>query len=457
MLRILMAGTRQMRAAGETYLPKYDSETATSYANRLARAVLTNYFEDAVRNVSAMPFRRNVTLKDASPELEGIMADVDLNGNDLHKFASDVFEDSVVAGLGYIFVDYPKSSAIAPPGRKPTIADVKKSNARPYWVQVTAENVLSCYFSIHDDGKIRMVYARILEETHDEPIPGVFTESVTRRVRELFFNDLGQPSWRLYRQSVNEKGEQTWVVDEEGVFTISRLPFVPVIAGRRRQDGTVKPLFLDLGFKQIEHYQSSSDQRNILTASRFPILAVAGAKPEFKADEKPAFGPYTLLFTEDAQGKWYWVEVQGTAIAQGQKDLEVLTDELRVMGLQPVIADTGGVTATARSIDESRAHTSIEKAAINLNDALNQALALTEEWLGSESEATVTVNRDFGLSLTAKSEIDSLLKMRATGEISRETFWLEMKRRGVLNPDFDDEKEKLMIESESLGGDVPEA
>ena len=109
MLRILMAGTRQMRAAGETYLPKYDSETATSYANRLARAVLTNYFEDAVRNVSAMPFRRNVTLKDASPELEGIMADVDLNGNDLHKFASDVFEDSVVAGLGYIFVEDRKS------------------------------------------------------------------------------------------------------------------------------------------------------------------------------------------------------------------------------------------------------------------------------------------------------------------------------------------------------------
>lgn len=450
MLRTVMGGTTAMRAAGSRFLPQYESETPAAFAARLARAVLTNHFEDAVKNVSAMPFSKPLSYESVGPDLEELLDDVDLKGNALHVFAAELFEDAVVAGLSYVFVDYP-TGVTTPDGRKPTLKDVKDAGVRPYWIGIEAENMLACHYGIRN-GILQIVNARILEETTEEPLPGVFTETVTRRVRELYFNEAGLPAWVLYRQSVNDKGEAIWIIEATGVFSISRLPLVPLVVGRKRRDGTVKPLFLDLAYKQVEHFQSASDQRNILTASRFPILACAGAKPVLPKDQsetKFAFGPYSLLYTEDAQGKWYWVEVTGNSLAAGQKDLEVLTDELRLMGLQPVVADTGSVTATARGIDEARQQSSVQKAALNLEDALNQAIAITEEWLGrADSAAACMVNRDFGLSLNAAAEVAELLKMRQSGEISRDTFWNEMRRRDVLGPQFDPDRERLALESE---------
>ena len=49
LLRTVMGGTKQMRGEGTAYLPQHEGETAEAYDVRLATAVLTNYFEDAVR------------------------------------------------------------------------------------------------------------------------------------------------------------------------------------------------------------------------------------------------------------------------------------------------------------------------------------------------------------------------------------------------------------------------
>ncbi|MER9583928.1 hypothetical protein [Mesorhizobium sp. M0276] len=47
--------------------------------------------------------------------------------------------------------------------------------------------------------------------------------------------------------------------------------------------------------------------------------------------------------------------------------------------------------------------------------------------------------------------VDSLLKVRVAGEITRETFWSELQRRGELSSSFDAVKEADALASEATG------
>jgi hypothetical protein len=70
------------------------------------------------------------------------------------------------------------------------------------------------------------------------------------------------------------------------------------------------------------------------------------------------------------------------------------------------------------------------------------------DWEGIERVGTVIVNVDFGLQLRDGSEANILLKMRQNQSISINTFHKEMKRRGVLSPDFDSKKDIKLLEKE---------
>lgn len=446
MLRTLMEGTGAMRAAGETYLPRHTNEATDKHKVRLSRATLTNFLEDAVRNASGLPFREPLTLNTNDAEIELLCENIDLRGNNLHVFASKAFEESVAMGLGYIWVDYPVA------GDGETAKDQK--GRRPYFVFKRPEEVLAVYATFV--GGVQ--YITECRFSENEVVVKDFTETEIERVR-VYRHDptvAGFPTWELW-----EKGEKDWSKVGEGVITLPFIPMVPIYVGIVRSDFDVKPMFLDLAYKNVEHYQSSSDQRNILTVSRFPMLAVAGAKVNMEADDEAAIGPNTLLETENPQGKWYYVECTGAATEQGFKDIDRLEDQMRIMGLQPIVSDTGSVTATQRALDEAKAQTSIRKAANNLEDAINQALYIAGLWLGREVDAEVNLNEDYGIADGDAAEVAELIKMFQSGLISKKTFWLELQRRSFLAPSFDADAEAALIEedgpSAADGGDVAAA
>src|SRR5690606_32688280 len=103
LMRAIMGGTEAMRAAGERYLPKYEGESQTAYDNRLKRTVLTNYFEDALRNAVSLPFRKPIVIPESLPDdLKDICRDIDMMGNDLDQFCRILLEDSTMMGYGFI-------------------------------------------------------------------------------------------------------------------------------------------------------------------------------------------------------------------------------------------------------------------------------------------------------------------------------------------------------------------
>ena len=225
---------------------------------------------------------------------------------------------------------------------------------------------------------------------------------------------------------------------------IDEIPLVTFYA--ERTDFMIsKPPILDLVDLNITHWQSSSDQRSILTVARFPMLAGSGVTDE---DNKLKVGPRQWLFTSDAQGKYYYVEPDGKAIAAGRDDLSDLENQMSSYGAEFLKKRPGTQTATARALDSAEATSPLQDMVLRFIDAMNQALTLTGKWADIEEPGFVTVNAEFGLTAQEDADLRALTDARKNRDLSRRKYLNELRRRGTLPVDFDAEENDFEIERE---------
>jgi len=433
MIEALLGGTRAMRARGRTYLPKHPNETDANYAIRLSRSTLTNYFRATIRHLGGKAFAKPLALgDDIPPQIVEWIEDIDLSGQHLSVFASSLFQHGLAYGKGYILVDHPR----VPPGL--TLDEERKLHVRPYFVFIPCQNVIEIKWS--DDG-LTMLRARI-RETVTVP-DGEWGEKEVVRVRVLV-----PGGYALYEQVRGESGKIEWILLEQGPMSIGEIPLVEFFANRPESRFVTTPPLEDLAYLNVAHWQSASDQRNVLTVARYPILAASGWDAN---DPDITVGPQQLLKTENPNGKFYYVEHSGSAIAAGRQDLEDLKAEMAMMGLQMLAPQaTGtGVTATASQIRYVESTSALRMMADNLTDALENALLLMAKWVGLPDGGSVTLQGNFELDRDEASDVQNLLNLRVAGEISRATLWKALVKRKLLPEDFDEEREALQIASEN--------
>ena len=209
---------------------------------------------------------------------------------------------------------------------------------------------------------------------------------------------------------------------------------------------TGKPALLDLADLNVAHWQSSSDQRNILHVARVPILFAAGLDED--ASQTLEIGPNRIIY--GPQGATLaFVEHTGNAIAAGRQDLEDLKQDMSTMGTELLVKRTGGVTATEKAIDSAAGDSALASIARALNNALSTMLDYMGEWDGGREDCgSLATNTDFRVAMDA-ADLDTLMKARQAGDLSRETFWIELSRRNILNGDFDPEDEADKIDNEA--------
>tara|TARA_R110000823_G_scaffold105276_1_gene223630 strand:- start:78 stop:788 length:711 start_codon:yes stop_codon:yes gene_type:complete len=213
---------------------------------------------------------------------------------------------------------------------------------------------------------------------------------------------------------------------------------------------TADPPFEDLAWLNLAHWQSLSDQRNILRFARMPLLYQFGISEE-EIESEITIGPSQLIRSINPDAKMGYVEHGGRAIESGDKDLRNLEAQMEVMGLQPLISKTGGATATGRALDESRTHSNIQAWIRALEDTLGEALAVAGRWMGVElpDDVAVDVFSDFGLTMKAEQDIRALVDMRKSNLITHKTFLEEVKRRGLLSDTVDVDIEIEMVDEEA--------
>lgn len=420
--RALMAGTEAMRKAGKTYLPQEAAESVDSYNARIARSFLFNAFGKTVEDMTGKVFTKPIVLKDDVPsQLVDFAENVDQTGRHINVFARDVMLDAFQPGIGFILADMPPA---LPAGS--TLADEQAAGLRPYLVYIPVERVLG-WKSQSVAGAETLTQFRFTE-TVSEP-DGEFAEKEVEQIRVL-----EQGTWRTFRKGKDAAGKDVWIQHAAGTTAIvDRIPVTPVYL-KRSGFMTGTPPLAKLAELNVAHWQSSSDQRNILHVARVPILFMAG----FTEDDTVEIGASKAVRSSKADAKMAYVEHTGAAIDSGAADIKELELQMQAMGLQLLIDGPGGQSATGEIRDDAKENSPLAMMAGALGDAIEQSLAFMAEFagLGKDKGGSVVVNTDFGISTM---DVPQVIAAFSAGLIDAQTAVDELKRRGFLSDDVDAE------------------
>lgn len=444
--RALMGGTEEMRRQGQTYLPIEPKETQQAWQIRCNRTVLFNAFAKAVNSLTGKLFSKPISLSEATPDqIKELLEDVDGQsgaGRDFNRFLSHVTADAMTVGLTTILVDMPATPRNEDgTERQLTVAEAQAANMIPRWLHYKLEDAISWRF---ENNKLTRI---VLKECINIP-DGEWGEKEVEQYRVLT-----PGAWEMWQEAKESKNNaKVWIKVDEGTTILDFIPLVTIYCAKQTDPLTVRgPLLEDLAHLNVAHWQSSSDQRHILHVARVPILFATGWADAEDGAATQDIGPNRLI-SQPVSATLAYVEHTGSSIKAGEEDLKKLEEQMSRMAMEPLMSRTGNVTATATAIDTAEANSTLADIAQGLKDAVEQLLVCTGAWLGIPPEqcGEATVNADFSLNMDDSAALVELTKARQFGDLSREAYLNELKRRNKLAADFDITADKVLVDAEGV-------
>lgn len=438
----LMGGTRAMRDAGEALLPKWPKEEDCDYRNRLKLSTLLPAYSETVKNMTGRVFAEPIVLgDDLAKPIEEHVENIDRQGNNLQVWAQTFFTQALSHGLCHVLAEYPKTTDDAGNQIIVTKADEQAAGVRPYVVMVRPQQVIG-WRSSTKDGEHVLTQFRYMESVEEDD--GEFGTKAINQIRVLI-----PGAWATYRKAENKDKQSEWVLHESGTTSLGHIPLATLYTGRTGYM-TAKPPLLELAHLNVKHWQSQSDQDNILHVARVPMLAISGIDDD-TWELKVGTASATKLPTN---GKMEWVEHTGASIEAGRTSLADLEDQMRIAGAKLLQKDKQ-VTKTATQAEDEAAQemSPLQTMAGQLEDTLDQVLQFFAEFIGEDEGGHVQVNGNFDIDFAPETTLPLLLNMASQGRLSDETLFSEMQRRNVVSSDikWDEEKQKIAEQGPSLG------
>ena len=159
------------------------------------------------------------------------------------------------------------------------------------------------------------------------------------------------------------------------------------------------PPLLNLALLNIKHWQSQSEQDNILHVVRVPLLSVFGLEDgqELVIGSSSA----TKFSDRDKQGMEY-TEHTGAAIESGKTSLDDLENQMRQAGAKLLRAENTSTKSDDQTHEEHMQENSpLYTMASSLEDALDNILQIMAEWIGESDGGNVDVRTE--LDVTAQT------------------------------------------------------
>jgi hypothetical protein len=444
LINALLGGTQAMKDAGQTFLPKEPAEGDVNYTNRLKRTYLFNAFGRTTSYLGGQVFTQPVRLLSDVPseirtdEKEGYEEDIDLKGHNLDAFLKPVFERGIAEGVSCILVDYPSvqtTGAIS-------VADEKKVGLRPYWVHLPSSAIIGWKTKI-ENGKTVFTQLRIRET--EEVSDGEYGVNQVNRIRVLY-----PGSWQLYEERTNKStNQQEWFRIASGTTTLKVIPLAVFMPGKKVTELTAEPPLEDLAYMNLAHWQSTSDQMNILHFTRLPILFGKKIAAADKLDQIE-IGPNRMIHSDSIEGDMKYVEHTGKSIAEGHLHLVDLETKMAMWGLQLLLPKTGSITATEKALSSGESDSTLKSWALLFKDFIEQCLYLTALYLKKDSGGSAEVNSNFRWSQTLDSEV--LLRAAQLGILPGELVFKELQLRGIVSDFYSYDNLLDMFEDNPMSG-----
>lgn len=426
-IEALYSDTEGMRAAGHKWLPQEIRETADHYQRRLARSFLIPLYADGVDKVVAKPFCKPVQINgDLPPQLADLQQDVDGQGTDITTFTRALFQDGVDFGELHAVVD----AMAVPEGLNR--GEERELGVRPYFCRLEPPAVIAAR-PYTERGKLPYLSQLRAKECYVEP-DGDFGERDVKSVR-VWTTD-GQGSTSVTVWTATKEGEY----QAQGTVPITYGGGIPHAYASFDPVGPYEsePCMAALAWLNVMHWQSYSDHRNWLKMAR-TLKFWGHGLPAPDAKQGLTIAENAGNFFTSDKAHLFVLEPQGSAMAVSFKDLEDIEQKAQLLAMMPYVQQATPQTATAKSIDEERGISVVQSWVRLTERSIERLYQIAAEWYGVElpEDFSVDIFSDFGLSLRAMQDAQTLLALRAANQITQEDLLREMKGRGVLGDMLD--------------------
>lgn len=453
--RDLIVGSVGVKAKQQAYLQQWPGEESEEYRKRLRKAVLVNYFRQAVEATVDAVFSEPLIVEGLDKTIEGSWKeDIDREGTSGDAFVRDVVFDSVAEAVNAVFVDFHSADGKS---REEQAA----GGARPYACLFKAEHLIEA-LPVYDGGRRRAGRIRYRECRQAAAAEG-FAWDATEFVRVYRRGVEGAPfSYELWKQ-----GDAGWApegppapIEPPGNATgdvarrFSDISIVPFYTGRT---GFFRgrPVFHPLGELNISHYDKLSNKDTALAVSTVPAKHFKGfSKDDFKVLQ---WGPYRAIHG-GPESEVNDIAHSPDSATVAQADLRECERMMAFAAIEPKTSrPTGQELATVRLSDDMHRLSRLQAWALGWAASTREMLVWFHNWLGLDgAQVVVRIKPDVFEALGSEPTFDDLLKMRAMNALSLRTLLEGAKRFNRLPETVDVEEEIQRIEAEGPREPMPE-
>lgn len=436
----LMGGTLYMRQLGEAYLPRWPKEDKEDYEKRLAVATLLPAYEETISQNVGRVFAEPIQLGENVPDsLREFAKDMDLEGSRLDVWAQAFFSLAMQYGLSHALVDYPRVDA----EQVKTKADEKATGARPYVTMLNPRQVIG-WKSKMVGGKVQLTALRIKEVVVEDGDD--FGQTKVEQIR-LLTPGLVQ----IYRKATGADGQANWSLHEE--WQTSRRDITLVTLYTKRTGFMCgSPPLLNMALLNVKHWQSQSEQDNILHVVRVPILSVFGLE---EGEELVIGSSSATSFSDRQRQGMEYTEHSGAAIGAGKESLTDLVEQMRQAGAKLLRTDNTSTKSVDQTSEEKMQEQSpLYTMATSLEDALDNILQIMAEYIGEKDGGSVDVRTELDVESKEFNPPAALAiqSLRQGGDIRRVDAIKSLQKLNIIDADADPDVvlSELLAESASL-------
>jgi hypothetical protein len=449
--RDVFAGEAAVKAAGERYLPKLDSQSSDEYNAYRARASFFNATARTADGFVGLIFRREPTFK--LPEnsagvgraLATFVDDADMLGTSLSAYAKNVVTEVVAVGRAGTLVDWED-----------------QAEQRAYAVLYTAEQILN-WRTERVNGR-NVLTLVVLREVSKKPVAGEneFEGDEIEQLRVLRLVPGGNAGWsyqvEIWQQGSkkSKRGKAEWTKVETRIpLRLGKpLPLIPfVFHGPRHSLPVVDKLPLaDIIAVNLDHYRLNADYKHGLHFTALPTAWVSG----FDKSSNLRIGSSTAWVAETPGATAGFLEFTGQGLTTFERAMDRDERLMAVLGTRMLEAQKRvGESADAIELRQSGENSVLSAVSLSVSDSLTHVLRWVYWWNSTEEtpeaigedRVLVTVNSDFSTKGMASDEITAVVAAWQAGAISRDTMF-ELFRKGEVLPNGrTNEEEKRLVAS----------
>ena len=431
LVEALRGGTDEMRRHRTKLLPQNPKESDEAYQNRLKKTFLYNLYWRTITAVTGLAFVKPVVVTDVPSELEYLEHNFDGMGRSITEVAYDMTVDCIHYGKAHGMMDFPQVDT-----EQMTRGEFMQSGYRPYFANINPRNLVGWRTS-HEPGIPTLQQVRVVE-SHV-----VASEQNQWADKEIYYVRVYHPGYTdVYKYDPEfVEGDIATKGTSEGYEWVDRvensLDYIPISTAYSNKTGffEAEPALYDLAQVNLNHWQSSSEQNNILHVARVPFILASGFQ-EGELDSVE-IGPNRMIVSSNDDADVKYVEHNGRGIGAGRDNLKDLEMQMATLGADMLVSKgVARMTATARRLDQNESMSILQMTLKSIEQMIQQLYWSAGDWLDVDASGVkVSVGDDLS-TINEPNPTNALVTLLESGLLTDDQIVEEAKRQGILSSFF---------------------